>query len=289
MSPETFLLVVCAAALHATWNLVSKKAAGAAGDFVFTYRLFSMVLYAPWVAYILWSDGMQWNATVVLFVVLASLLHLAYSLCLQRGYQVADLSVVYPIARGTGPLLSSMGAFILLGENPSKTGVLGIVCVVVGIVLIASGGQLRRFTTPAAKQGIRWGLFIGLFIATYTIVDAYSVKVLLVAPVVLDWLSALGSVIIMAPRAIVRRKAMMVQMQGKWRYALIVGTLSPLAYILVLYAYQMGGDVSLIAPLREMSMMMGTIAGFFILKEKASPARMVGCAVIIGGVVLLTA
>lgn len=287
MTLEAFLLVVCAAALHATWNLVSKKATGAAGDFVFTYRLFSMVLYAPWVAYVLWFDGMQWDVTVVLFVILASVLHLAYSLCLQRGYQAADLSVVYPIARGTGPLLSSLGAFILLGESPSGTGVLGIVCVVVGIVLIASGGQLRRFTTPAAKQGIRWGLFIGFFIANYTIVDAYSVKVLLVAPVVLDWLSALGSVVLMTPRAIIRRKAMMVQMRGKWRYAFIVGTLSPLAYILVLYAYQMGGNVSLIAPLREMSMMIGTIAGFFILKEKASPARILGCAVIIAGVILL--
>ncbi|KAA0911030.1 EamA family transporter [Pusillimonas sp. ANT_WB101] len=289
MTLEAFLLVVCAAALHATWNLVSKKAAGAAGDFVFTYRLISMVLYAPWVAYILWFDGMQWNATVVLFVVLASVLHLAYSLCLQRGYQVADLSVVYPIARGTGPLLSSLGAFILLGEHSSGSGLLGIACVVAGIMLIASGGQLRRFLTPAAMQGIRWGLFIGFFIALYTLVDAYSVKVLLVAPVVLDWLSALGSVILMTPRAIVRRKTMMVQMQGKWRYAFIVGLLSPLAYILVLYAYQMGGNVSLIAPLREMSMMMGTIAGFFILKEKASPARIMGCVIIIAGVILLAA
>lgn len=289
MSLEAFLLVVCAAALHATWNLVSKKAAGAAGDFVFAYRLLSTLLYAPWVAYILWSDGMPWDTMVVLFVVLASLLHLGYSLCLQWGYQAADLSVVYPIARGTGPLLSSMGAFLLLDEQPSGLGVLGIACVVAGILLIASGGQLRRFTTPAAIQGIRWGLFIGLFIATYTIVDAYAVKVLLVAPVVLDWLSALGSVLLMTPRAIVRRRAMMVQMRGKWQYALVVGALSPLAYILILYAYQLGGHVSLIAPLREMSMMMGAVAGFFILKEKASPARILGCVVIIAGVIMLAA
>jgi uncharacterized membrane protein len=77
-------------------------------------------------------------------------------------------------------------------------------------------------------------------------------------------------------------------MRGKWGYATAVGLLSPLAYILVLYAYRLGGQVSLIAPLREVSLMLATVAGFFILKEKASAARLVGCAVIIAGVILLS-
>src|SRR5690606_8589918 len=215
------------------------------------------------------------------------ILHLGYSLCLQWGYQAADLSVVYPMARGTGPLLSSLAAFIWLGEQPSTFGILGIFSVVAGILLIASDGNLRRFATPQAWTGVRWGLFIGLFIAAYTVADAYSVKVLLVAPVILDWLSALGNALIMAPRAWVRRTNMMQQMRGKWGYALAVGALSPMAYILVLYALQHGGQVSLVAPLREMSLMMATVAGFFILKERASAARLLGCAVILAGVVLL--
>src|SRR5690606_14734618 len=188
MTPEIFGLVVCAAALHAAWNLISKKAAAAAGHFVFSYRLISAVLYAPWVMYILWADGMSWSLPVIVFITLSSVLHLCYSLCLQWGYQAADLSVVYPIARGTGPLLSSLAAFMLLGERPSAFGVLGIICVVGGILLIASGGNLRRFANPQALSGVRWGFFIGLFIAAYTVTDAYSVKVLLVAPVILDWL-----------------------------------------------------------------------------------------------------
>ncbi|MDS1141535.1 DMT family transporter [Pusillimonas sp. SM2304] len=287
MTPEIFGLVVCAAALHAAWNLISKKAAAAAGHFVFSYRLISAVLYAPWVIYILWADGMSWSVPVVVFIALSSILHLGYSLCLQWGYHAADLSVVYPMARGTGPLLSSLAAFIWLGEQPSTFGVLGILSVVVGILLIASDGKLRRFASPQAWAGVRWGLFIGLFIAAYTVTDAYSVKVLLVAPVILDWLSALGNALIMAPRAWLRRTSMMQQMRGKWGYALAVGALSPMAYILVLYALQRGGQVSLVAPLREMSLMMATLAGFFILKERASAARLLGCAVIVAGVVLL--
>ena len=287
MSFEIFALVICAAALHASWNLIAKKANVPAGFFVFSYRLVSTVLYAPWVIYILSTDGMHWSVPVVFFIALSSLLHLAYSLCLQWGYHAADLSVVYPIARGTGPLLSSLAAFIWLDESPSTSGILGIFCVVAGILLIASNGNLKRFASAQAWVGVKWGLFIGLFIASYTLSDAYSVKVLLVAPVVLDWLSALGNTAILAPRAWMQRGSLMSQMQGKWHYAWAVGALSPMAYILVLYALQNGGYVSLIAPLREMSLMMASIAGMVILKEQASATRILGCAIIVGGVLLL--
>lgn len=288
MTLEIFLLVVCAAALHASWNLISKKAAAAAGHFVFSYRLCSVVLYAPWVIYILWFEGLPWSVAVFVFVALSSVLHLGYSLCLQWGYHAADLSVVYPIARGTGPLLSSLAAFVLLGETASTSGMLGVLCVVLGILLIASGGRLHEFSRPEAWTGVRWGLYIGLFIAAYTVADAYSVKVLLIAPVILDWLAAVGNVAIMAPRAWLRRKDMAGQMRGKWKYAIAVGALSPMAYILVLFALQRGGPVSVVAPLREMSLMMATIAGFSILNEKATIGRVAGCAIIVLGVVMLT-
>lgn len=287
MSLDIFLLVIFAATLHATWNFISKKAAGAAGDFVFAYRLLATLFYSPLVAYLLWIGGMPWNGTVALFIILTSLLHLGYSLTLQWGYRVADLSVVYPIARGTGPTLSSIGAIILLGEHPSGMSALGIICVVGGVLLITSDGRLRQFATPQNLKGIYWGLLVGLFIAAYTVVDAYSVKTLLIAPIILNWLTALGSVVLLAPRQVTRINEMASAMQGRWRYAAIVGILSPLAYILILYAYKMGGDVSIIAPLRETSMMMGVLAGFFWLREQPSTARILGCAVIIGGVVLL--
>lgn len=289
MTLEVFLLVVIAAGLHAAWNLISKRAASAGASFVFSYRLCSTVLYAPWVLYILWNDGMAWSWPVAAFIGLSSALHLGYSICLLRGYNAADLSVVYPVARGTGPLLASAGAFMWLAEVPSTFGVLGICSVVAGILLIATQGNWRQFAQPQAWIGIRWGLLIGLFIAAYSLSDAYSVKVLLVAPVLLDWLSACCGTLLLAPSTWVRRARMVEQMRGKWGLALAVGALSPLAYILVLYALQQGADVSVVAPLREMSMMMATFAGFFILKEKVSPMRWAGCVIIIVGVILLSA
>ncbi len=289
MTAQALFLVVIAAALHASWNLISKQAAVAGASFVFAYRLCSTIVYAPWVAYIFWNDGMAWSWLVVAFIAMSSVLHLGYSICLLRGYRAAELSVVYPVARGTGPLLASIGAFLWLSEVPSLSGALGICSVVGGILLIATQGNWRQFAYAKAWIGIRWGLLIGVFIAAYSLTDAYSVKVLLVAPVLLDWLSACGGTLLMAPSTWVRRARVREQMRGKWGLALAVGILSPLAYILVLYALQQGAEVSVVAPLREMSMMMATFAGFLILKEKVSPMRWLGCvAIIIGGVLLTT-
>jgi drug/metabolite transporter (DMT)-like permease len=288
VSFDLFLLICLAAALHATWNLVSKQASSAGAAFVLAYRLFSTLLFAPWVIYVLWFDGMAWSLPVIAFILLSSVLHLFYSLCLQRGYQAADLSVVYPIARGTGPLLSTAGAFLLLGEQATASGLAGIACVVVGVLLIATQARWRMFLRPQAWVGVRWGVTIGIFIACYTLSDAYSVKVLGVAPVLLDWMAGLGITCMMAPGAWIQRDKLRSRMRGKWGLAFIVGLLSPTAYILVLYALQHGAPVSLAAPLRETSLMIATLAGYFILKEKVGLARWLGCLVILSGVVALS-
>ncbi len=114
MSLLSLSLVVLAAFIHATWNLLSKRAADAGPTFVFAYNMFACIVYLPWMIWLLVYGELNWSLPVAACLVLSACIHLAYSLCLQRGYQVADLSVVYPIARGTGPLLSSVGAFIIL-------------------------------------------------------------------------------------------------------------------------------------------------------------------------------
>ena len=126
MSLASLSLVVLAAFIHATWNLLSKRAAAAGAAFVFASNLFSSILYLPWMIWLLVYGDLHWNLPVAACLVLSACIHLAYSLCLQRGYQVADLSVVYPVARGTGPMLSSIGAFILLRETPTTQGIFGL-------------------------------------------------------------------------------------------------------------------------------------------------------------------
>jgi drug/metabolite transporter (DMT)-like permease len=280
-------LVVLAAFIHATCNLVSKRAASAGSAFVFAYSLFACIIYLPWLGWLLLQGDHHFSLTSAGCIVLSGIIHLGYSLCLQRGYQVADLSVVYPVARGTGPMLSSIGAFILLGESPSTHGVLGLFAVVAGIAMITTQGNLAAFRRPRGHEGVQWGLTTGALIASYTVVDGYGVKVLGIGPVVLDWFSNFVRVLMLTPMMLSGRGHMKASMKGRWWLALAVGALSPLSYILVLTALDWGAPLSLVAPAREMSMMVGAMFGMLILREGLNAWRVAGCLTLLAGVVLL--
>ncbi len=290
MSSFSLALVVLAAIIHASWNLLSKRAAEGGVAFVFIYNLVASVAYFPWVLWVFIHNvhnEVTWSVPAIICITLSAAIHLGYSLCLQRGYQVADLSVVYPIARGTGPMLSSIGAFLLLREMPSTHGVLGLIAVVAGIGLIATQGDLSAFRQPRGQQGVVWGAGTGGLIASYTVVDGYAVKVIGVHPVVLDWFSNLVRFFMLVPLVMARRARVMDAMKGKWWLAIGVGLLSPMSYILVLTAVQLGAPLSLVAPAREMSMMVGALFGMFLLREPVSAARIIGCLILCTGVVLL--
>lgn len=289
MTLASILLVVLASFIHASWNLLAKRAAPAGPYFVFAYTLIAAMVYAPWVGYLLLTGGVSWTWAGAGFVLLSAVIHLGYSLFLQRGYQVADLSVVYPVARGTGPMLSSLAAFLLLGESPTAAGLLGLVLVVAGILMIATQGRLATFSTPGGHAGLRWGTATGGLIASYTVVDAYAVKALGVAPVVLDWFTNILRLSMLMPLILSRPRRAIGAMHGYWGLALGVGVLSPLSYIIVLSVLTAGAPVSIVAPMREMSMMVGALMGMIILREPVGPVRLAGCAVLVLGVILLAA
>lgn len=287
MTLASLLLIILASVIHATWNLLAKRAASVGPTFVFAYNFVACVAYAPWVLYLLWCGTIAWTAQGIGFVLLSGLIHLGYSLCLQRGYQVADLSVVYPVARGTGPMLSTIAAILLLGETPTARSLGGLVLVVVGIGLIATRGDLTAFRRPGGQAGVRWGTATGGLIAAYTVVDAYAVKALGMTPVILDWFSNLLRFFLLAPVVAANPRRAMVAMTGHWGLAIGVGLLSPLSYILVLAALQRGAPLSLVAPMREMSMMAGAVLAMTVLREAVGFWRLTGCGILIIGVVAL--
>ncbi|MCV2446322.1 DMT family transporter [Paracoccus sp. DMF] len=288
MTLASALLVVLASFIHASWNLLAKRAASAGPAFILAYSIIACIAYAPWVVWLLARGGLGWRWIELGFVLLSGLIHLGYSLCLQHGYRVADLSVVYPVARGTGPMLSSIGAFLILGETPTGMGLLGLALVVAGILLIATQGRLAAFTRPGGQAGVRWGVTTGGLIASYTVVDAYAVKALGIAPVVLDWFTNLLRVFLLLPVVLADRRRAVAAMRGHWRTAIGVGVLQPLSYILVLAALTGGAPLSLVAPMREMSMMVGALMGMLILRETVGPWRLAGCGVLVAGVILLS-
>ena len=154
MPLASFALVILAAFTHATWNLLAKRAADAGVAFIFAYNLVACVAYAPWAIWLIASGKLPLGLPALACIAASGTIHLAYSVCLQRGYQLADLSVVYPIARGTGPLLSTTGAFLLLGEPATGTVIAGMLCLVIGVLLIATQGRLAIFKQAQAWIGV---------------------------------------------------------------------------------------------------------------------------------------
>ncbi|MFN7145165.1 MAG: EamA family transporter, partial [Myxococcota bacterium] len=176
MPVGALLLVLCAACLHATWNLLAKRAGGGLA-FVWLYGAVTVALYAPVAAWTAWAERPSWGRAEWTAVGASAVIHVVYSLTLQAGYRAADLSVVYPVARGVGPLLTAFGAITLLGERPSPLGAAGIGTIVLGVFVLARGWTLFRGGTRAV--GVGWGFGIGMLVASYTLVDGYAVKHLL--------------------------------------------------------------------------------------------------------------
>ena len=279
MSSTALGLVLLAALMHATWNLAAKRAQG---DqlFLLLCSVLALFLYAVPVAFVLASAGLPRTALEWLVMVASSLLHIGYSSVLQRAYREADLSVVYPVARGTGPLLTVGLASWLLGERPSAWALVGIVVVIVGVFLLAGGTTLFRSRDARVRAGLVWGAGTGLFIASYTTVDAYAIRGLALSPFLLDYLSHVLRVGGSAPYAWRRRAELRAEWKRTFRYALVIAVLGPVGYILVLTALRTT-PVSYVAPARELSMLFGAFLGARFLSE-GEVVRRVACALLIG-------
>src|SRR5687768_338857 len=160
MPLSALALVVVAAFIHAYWNFLLKRAAGGPA-FVWLLSLASAAIYAPLVLVLVVIDPPRYGLAEWSLIVSSGLVHLGYTLCLNRGYRMADLSVVYPVARGTGPLIAAIGAILLLGERPPAGGFLGIALIIAGIVCIAWQTPALR-ARGGAMKGVLYGGLTGL-------------------------------------------------------------------------------------------------------------------------------
>jgi len=282
MHPLAIAAVLLAALTHATWNLAAKRAAGAR-HFVWLYSLGSVVLYAPAVAWVLIAERPQFQAAHWLALLMTGILHMGYSLVLQAGYRVSDLSIVYPLARGTGPLLSFLAATFLLQEPASAWSVLGVLLIVGGILMV-SGLTSEQHKAPRA--GIALGMLTGVFIAGYTINDGWAVKALMLSPFLVDFSGNLLRLGLLAPMALHDRSAMLAEVKTYRVPILVVSVLGPLSYILVLYAMK-HAPIGHVAPMRELATLIGTYFGARMLKEQVTPLRVTGAGLIVTGVVTL--
>jgi drug/metabolite transporter (DMT)-like permease len=213
----------------------------------------------------------------------SALIHAVYFVVLQRAYLEGDLSVVYPVARGSGPVLSTIAAIVLLGERPSALALVGAILVALSVFLLArpTGGAAAD-----TRKAITFGLITGFLIAAYTVCDKQAVGRYGVPPTIQQWGSSVGLTFILAPFALGRRDEVRRHMQSHRVEVVAIGILVPAAYILVLTAMRFT-PISYVAPAREVSILIGTIMGTHLLSEGQGVKRIAAAFMMVLGVVAL--
>lgn len=283
MTPLVVGLIALAAVAHSIWNLAIKRAGTSGAAFLWLTFAVGTVVYLPFGIASLADSGanlVHWLG----FAGVSGALQVVYFLLLQKGYRVGDVSVVYPLARGTGPLLSVVFAILLFAERPSWIALLGAAVVIAGVVTIGlAGGRARAADN---RSGVVFGLIIGVVIAVYTLWDSAAVTIGGMPVVGVYWGSVVFQFVLTAPLGIRERSRLRAIARLHWPSVLIVGVLAPLGYILILLAIQLA-PVSLVAPAREVSVVLVGLAGWLFFKEPHPIQRLIGAAVVLAGVGML--
>ncbi|WP_411721113.1 EamA family transporter [Mycetocola sp.] len=291
MSVFALLLVLSAAVCHATWNVLAHGVSRVGLPFLWWGAVASTVIWAPLIPLTggLGNGGADALGGFVAGAGVSGVLHVIYMLVLQQGYARGRLSTVYATARGTGPALSALLAVLLLGERIAPPAVVGVAIIVLGVV--ATGLIDRRSPTRHAPRrrldpSIVFGVLTGVAIATYTIWDAHALRTWGLAPVAFMVGCTLVEIVLYAPWVVQRRSELASVARAHWPRILAFGVFSPLSYILILTAVTMA-PVALVAPIREVSVVLVSLFGAMVLREGAAVRRVAASVVVVGGVVLL--
>jgi uncharacterized membrane protein len=280
VTPLALVLVLIAAFAHAGWNALSKPAPGGAA-FVWTQEVVATVAMVPVAAAGIWlDDGARVSAAIVAMGIASGLLHGTYFVLLQRGYAAGDLSLVYPLARGTGPIFATAGAIAILGERPGPIAVAGTAAIAVGVVLLLATRGLSR--GPALAYAVLTGLLIGI----YTIWDGHAVRASHAEPLFYLLITNATVVTALLPAVMSERATVRLLVRDYRGPVIWVGVLSPAAYALVLFATRLAG-VAYVAPAREVSILIGAAIGARFYAERGGWQRIAGAASIVGGIVAL--
>ena len=283
MSPAVLALVLTAAVAHAAWNFLAKGAEGGAA-FVWLSTIAGAAIYLPVLVLVLLVAPGHLGWLALGLMAGSGGMHAVYFVVLQRGYAAGDLSLVYPLGRGSGALLAAVGATVLLGEHPSALTIFGGATIVAAVfsLVVRPGESLRR----AGGAATFYALATGVAIASYTLWDKHAVGPAGLSPIVYLWGSNIGIGLTLTPWVLRNPGRLRRAWVTSRRRAAGVGLLSLLAYVLILYALK-HAPVSSVAPARESSILIGVLLGAVVLGEGDTRRRLVAAAATLVGITAL--
>ncbi len=271
MSLSIFCAVLFAALLHASWNAIVKLGSD---------KLLTTLLVTGWAA-ALAALVLPWLPPPAPaswpWLAASSLLQFGYYVLVARAYHSADMSLSYPLMRGTAPLLVAITGSLVFDEQLPASGWIGIVLISVGVVSMAGAGSRRTLGLP---------LFIALVIATYTVVDAHGARLSGNALSYTLWLFLLSGLPLPLWALLTRRAQLLAYFRHNWARGLVGGIGTTTSYGIALWAMTLA-PVAIIAALRETSILFALLISAMVLKERISGRRLSAAALIVIGAVVL--
>jgi drug/metabolite transporter (DMT)-like permease len=272
------MLVLGSGLVHSLWNLFAKKSINK-NAFLWYCQWVAIVLFFPWA--ILDNGGLPDQKTAYLFLLMSMLLHGLYVVLLAKTYTIGDLSLAYPVMRGTSPLLVPVIGTLFLHESLSAGSWIGLGFILFGIMFLGGRGGKKNSDHPL--KAILLSLGVGVCIAAYIIVDKLTLTYL--SPVFLNMATNVGNMLALSP-VIIRPDELKKEWVANRKTILLGGILAPGGYLLFLFALSLA-EVAQLAPMREIGTVFGTVLGILVLRERHGLRRMAGSAMITLGVIML--
>lgn len=277
------VLLLIAAIAHASWNFAAKRVGNGGALTVWVCQTLSAAIVAPVAvgALIVTECSPRWSWLPVAMI--GAILHGVYFVVLQRGYAAGEMSVVYPVARGSGPLLTVSTAVVLLGERPGAFVLLGVAAVACGVVVIAfSTAEERRST----RVSLGYGFATGVTVAAFTLWDAYVMSTGLLPALLYFSARTMTFSLLLLPYAVSRRSRVAQLWRAHRRQLCTVGAVAPIASVLVLYAMALA-PLTVVAPIRELSIVIGGVLAWRRLGEADPIRRLTGTCLVLAGIVTI--
>ena len=275
MDTNVFLIILLATVMHAVWNGMVKKHPDkvvAVSGIVFGHVPASIIaiilLPAP-------------SADCIPYIIASALIHQGYNWYLLSSYKIGDLTQVYPIARGFGPLVATIISILILGLVLDNLIILSICLICLGIMI------LGIFNQPSKKNSkiIQYSLFTGFFIGLYSLVDGYGARVSLSAITYMSWTFILIALLFPIVLKIKKQENIFKNVMSRGKQIFWVGgTLSYIIYIIVVWGFTKA-PIPMVGALRETSIFFSIFIGYFFLKEKITPKKIFTIILILVGVV----
>lgn len=278
MTPAVIAIVLASALMHAAWNAVLRFR-GDRMALMTMLATMSALIALPGLFFVDFPRAEAWP-----WLMLSVGLHLGYNVFLANAYAHGELGKIYPLARGTAPMLTLGASLLLLGEDISPVAAAGVLVLGMGILTLALDGGPQALM--ASRRGLAFTLVTSLFITGYTLSDGVGARAAQDPHAYVLWLFVLDGIPLLAWALLRQGRTTGRMIAQNWKPGIVAGTLSLGAYWIAIWAFTVA-PIALVAALRETSVIFAVIIGVLFLKEKVKAVRILAVAIVMAGLVLM--